>query len=219
VLRRAFSLTLRPAFLAARAAVVDRLERREGIVTTGEVEAEDLGLGEHGIRYKPSGWLLLRRALRPGDVRPDDVFLDLGCGKGRVVCQAATRYRFRRVLGVDASADMVSAAVRNVEATRARHTTPEVKIVHSDVTDYAVPDDVTVVYLYNPFVGPVFAAAIRALVESQERRPRRIRVVYATPLEERALLEAGFRLVRRHRGWRPGREWSRSNAIAVFERP
>jgi len=44
-------------------------------------------------------------------------------------------------------------------------------------------------------------------------------VVYAAPLEERALLEAGFRLVRRHRGWRPGREWSRSNAIAVFERP
>ena len=194
------------------------LESREGIATAGEVEAEDLGLGEHGVRYKPSGWLVLRRALRPRDVGPEDVFLDLGCGKGRVVCQAATRYRFRRVLGVDASAVMVGAAARNVEATRDRHITPEVTIVHADVTAYAVPDDVTVVYLYNPFVGPVFAEAVRALVESQQRRPRRIRVVYATPIEERALVDAGFRLVRRHRGWRPGKEWSRSNAIAVFER-
>ena len=96
---------------------------------------------------------------------------------------------------------------------------PEVKIVHSDVTGYAVPDDVTVVHLYNPFRGPVFAAAVRALVKSQGAAAEEVRVVYAAPLEERALLEAGFRLVRRHRGWRPGREWSRSNAIAVFERP
>jgi len=219
MLRRVFAGTVRPAVRAARAAVVRRLERREGILTTGEVEVEELGLGAHAVRYKPSGWLLLRRALRPGDVGPDDVFLDLGCGKGRVVCQAATRYGFRRVIGVDASAAMVAAALRNVEATRDRHGTTEVEIVHADASGYAIPDDVTVVYLYNPFVGPVFASAVRALVASQDRRPRPIRVVYATPIEERTLVDAGFRPVRRHRGWRPTREWSRSNAIAVFQRP
>jgi len=94
MLRRVVSLTVRRPFLAARAAVVSWLEHREGIVTTGEVKAEDLGLGEHGTRYKPSGWLLLRRGLRPGDVEPEDVFLDLGRGKGRVICQAAMRYPY-----------------------------------------------------------------------------------------------------------------------------
>jgi Histone methylation protein DOT1 len=39
--------------------------------------------------YAPSSWLFLPRALRSLDVDSDDVFVDFGSGKGRVVFQAA----------------------------------------------------------------------------------------------------------------------------------
>src|SRR6185437_13426578 len=47
------------------------------------------------VEYEAGGWLDLLRVLRPGAVTADDVFLDLGSGKGRVLLQAA-QYRFAR---------------------------------------------------------------------------------------------------------------------------
>ena len=52
--------------------------------------------------YLPSPWHVLPRALRYVGVSDRDVFVEFGCGKGRVVHQAARR-PFRRVVGVEIS--------------------------------------------------------------------------------------------------------------------
>ena len=43
----------------------------------------------------------MRRILRRGEVTRDDVFIDIGCGMGPVLVEAAARYDFRRVIGID----------------------------------------------------------------------------------------------------------------------
>ena len=53
--------------------------------------------------YEPSSWLPLRWGLRRVHPGPDDVLVDFGCGKGRVICEAARR-PFARVIGVEISA-------------------------------------------------------------------------------------------------------------------
>jgi hypothetical protein len=195
-----------------------RAERRAGVVTTGTIALAELGVdGEHRVRYKPSGWRTLRRILPPGSVGRDDVLIDFGCGMGRVVYQAAAQYDLRRVIGVELSADLAAHARDNLERNRARLRCADVSIVVADVLDYAIPDDVTIAYFYNPFTGPVFQAVVDGLVASARRAPRRLRVVYANPIEERMLLAAGFVRTGRLRGWRPGAEWSRSNATHAYE--
>lgn len=194
------------------------MDARRGTETSHEVNLASLGLADpHRVRYEPSGWLDLRRALRPGEVSRHDTFVDLGSGKGRVVLQAA-RYPFGRVIGVELSSELNEVAARNVAASRDRQRCTSIELVTCDVAKFRIPDDVTVAYIYNAFRGPVFAAVIDALIASADRAPRRIRLIYRTALEHDRVMETGrFRLTRVARGLRPGRSWSRKMAIRVYE--
>jgi SAM-dependent methyltransferase len=168
-----------------------------GIDTSQPVELADIGLGAPGrVDYRPSGWLDLGCILRRADVSEDDVFLDLGSGKGRVVLLAA-RYPFSRVVGVELSPQLTEIARRNVRNCRTRPRCGEIELVTADATAYRIPDDVSIVYMFNPFRGPVFDAAIARLIESVDRRPRTVRLIYRKPDDHDRLMRTGrFRLVR-----------------------
>ncbi len=193
------------------------VDRPAGVDTARSVKLEELGLsGEGRTHYEPSGWLDLRRVLRRSEVSGEDVFLDLGSGKGRVLL-AAARYPFRRVIGVELSAELNAIAERNVRDYRGRHRCGEIELVTADVLDYEIPDDVTVVYAYNPFMGELFGAVVEKLLASVDRRPRQVRLIYKTPLEESRMLATGrFRLVKVARGLRPGRAWSQKMSIRMY---
>lgn len=208
---------LRRGYLATRLALGSVIERRMGIETSGYADLGGLGIDAPGRkRYEPSKWLDLRRILRDRDVHGDDVFLDIGSGKGRVVLQAA-RYGFRRVIGVELSPELNAIATANVEARRDSLRCQDVEFVTADVAEYAIPDDVTVIYHYNSIGGDVFAALVDHLIESLDRAPRTLRFIYNTALEEETLLRTGrFRMVRAARGLRPGRAWSRKMSIRMY---
>jgi precorrin-6B methylase 2 len=192
-------------------------ERRYNVVTDGRVPLSVLGIDdEHRVDYVPSGWLSLRRVLPRRTVGPEDVFIDIGSGKGRAVLVAAT-YPFRRVIGVELSSELHEAACANLERNRDRLTCKNVELVCADALEYEVPDDVSVVFLYNPFTGPVFERVLDKLIASVDRNPRTLRVVYANPVEEEALLATGrARLAKTASGLRPTRAWARSNAVRLY---
>jgi SAM-dependent methyltransferase len=147
-----------------------------------------------------------------------DVFLDLGSGMGRVVFLAALHYPFKRVVGVELSPDLHRIAEGNIARNRPRFASREVELVCGDVLDYEIPDDVTVVFLASPFTGAIFQAVADRLLDSVDRAPRRLRLIYFNPTEEDRLLRTGrVRVVKRVRGWRPGSEWSRWNTTHVYE--
>lgn len=157
------------------------IERRLALDTAGRLALAEVGAEAAGREnYSPASWPTLRRALRGDEVTPDDVFLDLGAGKGRMLVLAA-RHPFRRVVGVE-----VSPALSDVARTNVRRAAPllrceRVEVVTADAAFYTVPDDVTVVHLFNPFTGEVFAAALARLLESLARSPRTIRLIYTNP--------------------------------------
>jgi SAM-dependent methyltransferase len=209
--------TLRRPYALAREALGYLIfERRPGVYTAGRVNLRDLGLEAEGRNDStPSAWLPLRRLLPPSTVGSTDVFCDFGSGKGRVVCQAA-KYRFARVIGVELSEELNRIARENV----ARHRTVRagrVEIVTADVLDWPIPDDLSVAYFYNPFVGEIFHTVVTRLIESFDRHPRRLRILYVNPREHQYLLSTGrIRPVRHLRGWRPGKEWSRSHSAWLY---
>ncbi|MEV4896662.1 class I SAM-dependent methyltransferase [Nonomuraea sp. NPDC055795] len=165
---------------------------RFGVSTTDFVDLGDFGL-EHPERvyYSPAHWGTLRRALPIRDINERDVFLDLGSGKGRMVLEAASRYAFKRVIGVELSPDLTDIARNNLDTTTLTLQAHKVELVHSDVLDYAIPDDVSVVFLNNPFTGEIFASVMKQLIASADRHPRPITLIYFNPVEEPYLLSTG----------------------------
>jgi SAM-dependent methyltransferase len=138
-------------------------------------------------RYEPSPWLLLFRSLRALKPGPHDVLVDLGCGKGRVLL-AAMSMPFQRLIGVELSPELAAEARVAVERHRFWMRAGGAEVIVADAAAWPLPDDVTVIYMYNPFWGSVFAAAVDTILESVERRPRRLRLVYDNPFEHNYLL-------------------------------
>ena len=110
---------------------------------------------------------------------------------GRILLEAALLYPFDRVIGVELSPDLARIAQANIDRNRRRLSARQVEIVTSDVLNFQVPDDVTVAYFFNPFIGPIFEHVVRELLASVDRSPRRLRIVYQNPYEEGMLLATG----------------------------
>ena len=56
-----------------------------------------------------------------------------------------------------------------------------VEFVCEDATNFEVPDNATIVYMYNPFRGEVFEQVVDNLRASVVRRRRPLRTIYLSP--------------------------------------
>lgn len=156
------------------------------------------------MEYVPSGFLVLWRAFRGLPIGPDDVVVDFGAGKGRAVIAIARRFPARRVVGVELAPELARIAEGNIAAVRDRLKAREVTVVTSDVLDFPIPDDMTYAYFFNPFRGDIFRDVLAGIVESVDRAPREVTLVYHHPTMEEAVVATGrFERVRNSRGMRP----------------
>ncbi len=196
------------------------LERRYGMPPGAlrQVDLVDIGYGapERVREHIPSPWGVLRRILRPREVSRKDVFLDLGCGMGPVLVEAAARYDFRRVIGVDIVPEFTAIAREMIARGKQRLRCREVAVITSDVMDYEIPDDVTVVYMADPFRGHIFDAAMSKLIASIDRNRRQVRIVYNFPVEGGRLERTGRAHLVRF-GRRTGRPWTTAPDLAMYE--
>ena len=206
----------RPAYGKVRRCFDALIERRLGVETSKVVTLRELGISaSNRVDYEPSSWLALRRVLAERDVSVQDVFIDFGCGKGRILIQAA-KYPFRKIIGVELSAELTAIARRNLDLALPALVCRNIELVNEDVLQYEISDEITVAYFYNPFEGEIFQAVVDKLVASVERRPRTLRIIYCSPREEASLLAAGARLLKVVGGMRPTARWSRLSSIRLY---
>jgi SAM-dependent methyltransferase len=166
------------------------------------------------LLYLPSDWHVLPRALRYIGMSSQDTFIDFGCGNGRILHQAAKR-PFRRVIGVEISPALAEIARRNLAARDREHRCRNVEVVVSDLADYRVPDEVTIGYLYHPVKDETFASLLQSIVDSLDRNPRRVRLIYNLPVQKSDVLASRrFRLLTEQSSWFLGDPASR---VAIFE--
>jgi len=178
--------------LGDRAPLRARLRLRIGMMIERQVRrldpVFDRGLNTSRNTYRaggghwvaaPSPWHILPRALRKVGASDHDVFVDFGCGTGRVVHQAA-KWPLKRVIGVEVIPQVADRAQSLVAAHRRKYTCQSVEIVTCDAARFRVPDDLTIAYLgqVQYFSGEELDAVLRNLIESIDRRPRRVRLIY-----------------------------------------
>lgn len=162
-------------------------ERRLGIRTVGSIDAAALNSGADSFGYQPIPYAALETALQAVGVGRNDVFIDMGCGMGRAVVLAGLS-SLRRAIGVEISWELCLLARQNVDRARRRLKTPDVNIVHADARDYTVPDDATVLLLFNPFNEPTLRCMLENVRQSLDRAPRVLTIIYAIPAARRDLL-------------------------------
>ena len=174
-------LTSRRPYDAAGDASFDR---RHGTNTAGSVDTDQLGISdrqrrEQAIRYLPSppsvtAWMLDRAVADPSTY----TFVDLGCGKGRVLLLAAQR-PFQQVIGVDISPELAAIARRNVVDYRPPPPlVSKIDVLEADVTTVDLPATNLLLHLYHPFERDVTAAVLRRLERSLAGSPRRVTIAY-----------------------------------------
>ena len=172
--------------------------------TDEHVDFDELGFEhEDNYWYVPSPWWILHCLLPRSEVNPGDVFVDFGCGKGRIVLAAARRYRFRDVIGVELSPQL-SGIARQLIARERKLRAENVHIETTDAAEFQVPNTMTHAYMFNPFRGEIMQRVCDNIAASLERNPRRIRLFYAYPEEHNTVTAAGFRFERQVRATRLG---------------
>lgn len=173
-----------------------RFDHRHGIETSVVVPVDalrdvDPALARHAVHYEPSTLPKFERAMRQLTIEFSRyTFIDYGSGKGRVLLLAA-RYPFRRVIGVEMSADLNVAAAANIAAYEKRNPLQSrIELVEGDARDLAVPDEDLVAYFYNPFDEIVLRAVWDRLRGSIRQRPRPLFIVYVNPMHRRLFDES-----------------------------
>jgi SAM-dependent methyltransferase len=125
----------------------------------------------------------------PLDFR-DFTFIDLGSGKGRTLLMASD-YPFRRIIGVELLPSLHEIAQENLRLyKREAQKCFALESICGDATDFPLPGDPLVIFLFNPFPESGMRKVVANLEQSLRAHPRAVYVLYHNPLLEHTLGES-----------------------------
>ncbi len=181
---------------AARQYFNRRWDRRFHVDTTGIVPLDGLtcsGDKTAGIWHEPTPIRTLAQIslLLPRDPR-DFTFVDFGSGKGRTLLYAS-RFAFRRIVGVEFAQELHAIAERNFRAFGGREQRcVDIRSVCMDAASFEIPAGNCVFYFFHPFGRDVMARVLGNMERSYREHPRAFLVLYYHPLLADVFEEASF---------------------------
>lgn len=162
-----------------------RFDRKYGVETTENVGAGalvgevDLSGYDKDVEIYAGSPSMLFKALHAPLARMNrqrTTYVDIGCGKGRMLMQAS-QAGFEKTVGVEFAASLGDIARENLTAalgSKGGHW----RVDHGDARTYRYPDGDIALFLYNPFDPPVFKAFLENLLADLAERPRALGIIY-----------------------------------------
>ena len=164
-------------------------DRRLGIETVPIETIEPEAAARDPYVESPTPYFLIHRILQRITLNNDDVFVDVGCGTGRVVSCVA-RHPVRRAAGVELMEGAARQANANLTGLRQRRA-ESWQIHQGDASDFDY-SSATLIFLFNPFGPETMSRFLAALSEGQSRRPDggpALRMVYFNPALRQMVLD------------------------------
>jgi SAM-dependent methyltransferase len=172
-----------------------------GVDTSGLLFAEHLASGhahdDHINAYwgtAPSGFCGIleqwQHTLAGTPYRIEDyTFLDIGCGKGRVL-MLASNAPFQRIVGVELNPALTAIAQSNMAMwSAAPRLCSDIDVLNVDALAAPIPDSPVVLYIYNSFNLYVMMPLLERLQALALTRSTPIDLIYAKP-QQAALVDA-----------------------------
>lgn len=150
--------------------------------------SEKAGRFEDAARNIPSSYYLLFRFLGTTLFEPEDVFYDIGCGNGRVLCYLA-RKRISKAIGIELSPAFAANARTNARNLRNRVSPIEVRCGDATKMDYS---EGTVFFFYNPFGPKTLQAVLDNLRQTIRNQHRPTRFLYQNPVHSSVFQSCGW---------------------------
>jgi SAM-dependent methyltransferase len=180
----------------------------EHIITTEQLGEEKLGIDTTGIdrlkTLKKTGVDISHANLyMPAPYDMLDIFfekialnqlkhlLDLGCGKGRALCVAAS-YGIPQVMGIDFSKELITAAQENINLVKKQFSKTKFKLFHNDAFYFKIPKTVDCIFLFNPFDSLIMSGVLENIETSLAQYPRKMQVIYFNPVHKKRFLKYGY---------------------------
>lgn len=120
-------------------------------------------------------------------LQAEDVFVDIGAGKGRVACCAARR-ALKEIIGIEVVPDLCELAEQNAGCLRGRKCPVTIENIYAQEFDYRRG---TVFYLFNPFGRDTLLDVIKRMEASWYEVPRSVRIAYVNPVFQTEFEELG----------------------------
>ncbi|HEY6909604.1 MAG TPA: class I SAM-dependent methyltransferase [Myxococcales bacterium] len=147
-----------------------------GTDTFARIHLRDLGLGagDESLgewQYGPINPDFFHEMMRAAPPHRDRLtFLDVGSGKG-LALMLASQYRFRRLVGVELSAELNERAARNL-ARYGEKVGREVRaeLLRADFLELPLPEEPTFYFFNNPFPESVGRRAAERTLKAAEQR-------------------------------------------------
>jgi len=169
--------TLYHGFLIADIIKAHYLEKKLGIETDGfDYYSDNLSLYKDGHAYGASLYCNLDKVFEYLKPKPEDIFLDLGCGKGRVVFFAALR-KINKVTGVDVNQELIEVA--NLNLANFKPNNASIEFINEDAANFKIRGE-TIIFMFNPFGSMTLKKVITNIKNSLSDNPRKISIVFGS---------------------------------------
>ena len=141
---------------------------------------DDTNADQYHHPYEPTPYSVLERMVGSGLFRESDVVLDYGCGKGRVGFFLSYRAR-SRTIGIEYDEHIYRGAAENRKTTISR-IKPDFVLTRAE--EYAVPEEVSRCYFFNPFSVEILHKVMARILESWYEHPRDLYLFFYYPADE-----------------------------------
>ncbi len=172
-----------------------RGEKKYGINTSGADNLKSLekkGIDiSHATIYMPVSYDVIQEFFEEVKIETFHHFLDIGCGKARAMCVAAS-YAIKKISGIELSKDLFIAARENISSTKEKYPFVDFKIYNNNAFYFDIDNDVDCIFMFNPFDETIMSGVMENIEKSLENNPRVMTIIYINPLEKHVLKEWGY---------------------------
>ena len=127
--------------------------------------------------YEPYPYVRLYNIFKVCPIKKEDYFIDIGCGKGRVLA-VVVQLGGENVYGIDISKELVEMAEKNMERCKYNSAAINCKIQCIDARKYKFDNRINKIFFNSPFQLKVFIYVIKSILCSVNEKRREITVYF-----------------------------------------
>lgn len=161
-----------------------RFDRKYGVDTSGIINTASLDISadkkKTSKEYQPTPVKAIRRILKSLTIDHSQyTFVDFGSGKGRVLL-LASEYPYSKVIGIEFSRMLHSAAEKNIEIWKrqGRVKCRNIESICKDATEFGLPHEPLILFFFTPFNATIADQMARAISADFKKCPRQVQLVY-----------------------------------------